>query len=79
MSSRQDHSILLGTNASTFAFRAGQLFEQLLLNRAEEIARDAQEPVVTIEMVESCIDGILLEEVRKQLDEPAESESRRVA
>lgn len=79
MSSQENGSILLEINASTFAFRAGQKVEMLLMDRALERARATKAPVVTLELIESCIDNSLLEAIGKQLDGRADDESRRVA
>lgn len=79
MSPLENARILFDANASNLAFRAGQLVEKLLLDRGLEVARSSQASIVTRDTIESCINDSLLEDLRKQLNERAEQESRKVA
>lgn len=79
MSTVAGGKVLADTSAHTLAFQAGQLFEQLLLNRAVHAARDGGETIVTVERIRSCIDLVLLEHLRRELDERDRRESREAA
>lgn len=75
---------LIQASASTYAFRAGQLVEELLINRATERARDDESPAVTVEQVASVLDELLIQDIRERLeertdDEPTQRERRKVA
>jgi len=69
MSSHANGCVLLGIAASTLAFRAGQLVEELLLERSLEVAQEADARVVTPDHVESCLDESLLSQLRERLRE----------
>jgi len=62
MSRTEENRILLDVKATDVAFRAGQSLEQLLLDRALEVARQAGATVVTAKHVESCLDPFPLEQ-----------------
>ena len=79
MSALENDRIFFDADASTLAFRAGQLVEKLLLDRGLELARESQSAVVTPENIQSCLDDSLLEQLREHLHERGEQESRKVA
>ncbi len=79
MSPLENDRILFDVDASTLAFRVGQLVEKLLLDRGLELARESESSIVTVENVKSCIDDSLPEQLRKRLHERDEQESRKVA
>ncbi|HEV3344483.1 MAG TPA: hypothetical protein VG125_29170 [Pirellulales bacterium] len=79
MSSAGNDHVLVHAEASTIAFRAGQRFEELLLERGAEIARRSQSPVVGAEHVLSGLDGSLFEQLKQFLDEQPKQRSRKVA
>jgi hypothetical protein len=61
--------ILLDPRASTLAFRAGQLVEEILVERGIEAAIRANTPVAIEQHVESSIDATLIEQLRIRLRE----------
>jgi hypothetical protein len=75
----ENDRVFFDVDASTLAFRAGQLLEKLLLDRGIEVARASQSVVVTSEDIQSCIDDSLLVQLREHLHERSEQESREVA
>jgi hypothetical protein len=79
MSPLENGRIFIDTDASTLAFRVGQLVEKLLMDRGLKLARAAQTSVITADDIESSIDDSLLEDLKKHLNEPAEQESREAA
>jgi hypothetical protein len=58
--------VVVDVRASTFAFRAGQLVEQLLLDRGLELARQSGCSVVTAEHVASCLSPTLFDQLLEQ-------------
>ena len=79
MSPLENGRIFFDADASTLAFRAGQLVEKLLLDRGLELTRSSQSSIVTPDTIESCINESLLEDLRNHLNERTEQESRNVA
>jgi len=71
MSTLETTRVLIDSNASTLAFRAGQALERLLVDRAIAAARDAGATVVTTDHIQSCIDSSLFAQVRIELNEDA--------
>jgi hypothetical protein len=65
--------------ASDFAFRTGQLVERLLVQRGVQAALDEEKSVITLDIIQSCVDQTLLDQLRSHLHERAEQESRKVA
>ncbi len=59
--------VVVDVRASTFAFRAGQLVERLLLDRGVDLARQSGCSVVTAEHVESCINRALFDQLLEQV------------
>ncbi len=79
MSSAVNDHVAVDVSASSFAFRAGQLLERLLLDSGIELARQSGTPIVTAEHVESCLNDDALfdqfqERVRESPDDPTAGE-----
>ena len=64
MSSLENGRILFDGDASTLAFRAGQVVERLLLQRGLERARSSESPIVTADTIEACINEFSLDDLR---------------
>ncbi len=79
MSPLENDRVFFDADASTLAFRAGQLVEKLLLDRGLKLASESDSRIVTSDNIQSSIDASLLEQLRKHLDERSEHESRDVA
>jgi hypothetical protein len=79
MSPLENGPIYFDADASTLAFRAGQLVEKLLLDRGLELSRSSESSIVTAGTIEACIDESLLKDLRRHLNERAEQEPRKVA
>ncbi|MBC8876403.1 MAG: hypothetical protein H8E44_43800 [Planctomycetes bacterium] len=84
MSAIAEKETLIQASASTYAFRAGQLVEELLIKRATERAREEKSPAVTAEQVASVLDELLIKDIRERLEErndnePTQRERRKVA
>ena len=79
MSTLADGRIFFNNDASTLAFRAGQLVEKLLLDRGLERTRSSDSSIVTADVIQACVDESLFEELKKHLHERAEQEPRKVA
>ncbi len=79
MSTVANDGVPVDAGAGDFAFRAGQLVEELLLDRGTEVARSTGASVVTVEHVRPCIDNDFLDQLRVQLDERAKQKSREAA
>ena len=67
MSTLANGRVLLDAGASDLAFRAGQLVEEILVERGVEVARQAGTSVATIDHIQSCVDGALLNQLRERL------------
>ncbi len=59
--------VVVDVRASTFAFRAGQLVERLLLDHGIDLARESGCSVVTAEHVASCLDLALFDQLLEQV------------
>ena len=59
MSSTVTECVLIEARADNLAFRVGQLVEQLLTDRAMELAGRSGSSLVTVEHIESCLDDVL--------------------
>jgi hypothetical protein len=79
MSVIPDDRLMISRGASDVAFRMGQIVEKLLLDRATALARKSDAPIVAAEHVRSCLDDVLLDHLRKHLDERGEPDSREAA
>jgi hypothetical protein len=71
MNSPADISIALDQDACAIAYRAGQLVEKCVIERAIEIARDAGVSTVTADIIRSCVTDDLLEMLKEHLNVPA--------
>ncbi len=67
MSTLANGRVLLDAGASDLAFHAGQLVEEILVERGVEVARQAGTSVVTVDHLQSCIDVALLDQLRQRL------------
>jgi hypothetical protein len=61
--------IVVGSEASDFAFRVGQLVERLLVERGVELAGESGSSTVTAEDVESCLDQALFDHLLRRVRE----------
>jgi hypothetical protein len=69
MSSAVNDHVAVDVGASSFAFRASQLLERLLLDGGIELARRSGASIVTEEHVESCLDDALFDRFLKRVRE----------
>ncbi len=69
MSSIANESVVVDSDASNLAFRAGQLVESLLVDRGIELARRSGSSIVTAEYVESCLDQVLFDHLLRRVRE----------
>jgi hypothetical protein len=69
MSSTVDDSVVVDSHATNLAFRAGQLFERLLVDRGVELASNSGSSIVTAEHVESCLDQVLFDHLLRRMRE----------
>ena len=67
------------SEAARFAFNVGQIVERELLHRSAKQAREIDSQLVTLEIIQSCLDETLIADARKQLNEPIESSGRKAA
>jgi len=74
MSSLANDRILLHADASTFAFRAGQLLEELLIERGIETARQMDMRAVTVDHMRSCVDVALINHLCERLGDSVHGE-----
>lgn len=79
MSAIAENVVRFQFDASTFAFDAGQLLESLLWERGLDRARNTDADVVTLQLIRTCVDDGLFEELRKRLHEQLQREPRKAA
>ena len=79
MSKSVSNPILFDSDAGAVAFRAGQLVEKLLLDRALKRAGESGASIVKPEIIEACIDESLLDDLKRHLNEQTEREAQKVA
>ena len=67
--------VLVSSDASNLAFRAGQLFECLLVDRGIEAAHNSGSSIVTADHLESCLDQVLFDHLFRRLRESSHGET----
>jgi len=68
MSTPTELSIMLDQDACEVAYRAGQIVESCIIERATEVARNAGASTVTADIVRCCMTNDLLDIIREALD-----------
>jgi hypothetical protein len=71
----EKNSVVIERRAIDFAFRTGQLVEDLLVDRGMELAGKTGASIVTVECVESCLDQALFDQLLRRLRENSHGET----
>jgi hypothetical protein len=71
-----DNQVLVDPIAAQLAFRAGQLLEELLLNRGQELAESEGAGIVAPKHVESALHGGLFEKIINRLKDSSDERTQ---